>query len=53
MALLLKPCSNRMGGMHQGNNRATGFELTQSCLTTLTPRQAILYTFRLNRPKNG
>ena len=53
MVLLLKPCSSRMEGMHQGKTRATGLDLTKSCLMTLPQRQAIRYTLRLNRPKNG
>src|SRR4029078_406913 len=53
MAFLLKPCSSQMGVMHKDKNRATGLDLTKSCLMTLPQKQAILYTFRLNRPKNG
>ena len=48
-----KPCSSRMAGMHQGNNRATGLDLTKSCWMTLVLLQAIRYTLRLNRPTNG
>src|SRR5918998_1195564 len=53
MVLLLKPCSSRMGGMDEGKHRATGLDLTKSCLLTRPHRQALRYTLRLNRPKNG
>src|SRR5262245_17424768 len=53
MAFPLKPCSNRMGGMHQGNDQATGLDLPKSCWMTLAPWQAIRYKVRVNRSTNG